>query len=750
MIDRNFAATLLQTADPNLRLDSISSEELQNEAKELAMFAVEKLRNEVITLPIEIVQQLSERQLAQYQHQKRIVEEYGQWHQGNGANGASYVPDWKNPLKLEGIRCQGCLYYQEGKCSIVSGWVQADGVCRLWIIPDDRLMRNDSVSRSDGKVINWNGLSIGITHEPGMQRFAGGNPMRASYGRIYRSWGQAEDGKAIDVYLHPEFTATSQTPIYRVTQRHPETGEVDERKYFFGYSTPQEVKQSHVYHVGVERFGSVEKVNPADLDPYRKDATYHADSCGCKACSQKRKAKAEEEADDDEESGLDEDGEPLTRKDAAKRGLVKKKVKVQGKGGKTYESTRWVKPETAAAIGAGVLGAVAIGAGAIALSQAGKGNSGATAPAAEPPQPKQTKPEPESTPTPEPIETPQPKPSKPEPEPTIEPEIPTPTKPEAPPPEPEPAPTSAAKVEPEVSQPKQSPTPTKEELRQQYDADFSELTEKLTRSASTIKQISQYPSLRETPLPADYDSYDDYEKAVFGKIEASIAEGNELYERAATLTKEGVISRAEFRQLVKNLGKVEEQWEDYISGKSSRTLQDRVSSYKENFSNHQVVNQAGQQELNDIKTKWQPVLETDQFQKAYNGTKESDSVSYAGAVSYHAFANPNLFRGLRDNQGRLQAGAIVTEKDSYLLVNYLASAPHNLVQDHPDSAKGSGLLMIASLVEESVAKGKEGRLVLDGQSGTAMDFYRMIGFRNGVLEPDVAQDLLKTVKESLR
>jgi hypothetical protein len=50
------------------------------------------------------------------------------------------------------------------------------------------------------------------------------------------------------------------------------------------------------------------------------------------------------------------------REDANRSGLVKKKVKVKGPGGKEYESTRWVKPAvaTAAVVGAGLVGAGAI------------------------------------------------------------------------------------------------------------------------------------------------------------------------------------------------------------------------------------------------------------------------------------------------------------------------------------------------------------------------------------------------------
>jgi len=69
----------------------------------------------------------------------------------------------------------------------------------------------------------------------------------------------------------------------------------------------------------------------------------------------------------------DERGDALK----GKTGLVKKKVKVKGKGGKEYESTRWVKP---AVTGAAVIGAGLVGAGAIAYLNRKKQETGGNRP----------------------------------------------------------------------------------------------------------------------------------------------------------------------------------------------------------------------------------------------------------------------------------------------------------------------------------------------------------------------------------
>jgi len=288
-----FAIQLLKTADPNAQLDLLSPAALEREAEELAEFAVERLRSDAYDAPLELVQGLTDRQLAQYAAQLRSLEDYGQWDQSVG--GAGYFPAGHNPYRIGDVKCENCVHWQEGNCQVVSGAIDPQGICRLWIIPDDLLSPfegspayvNDSI-RLDGKMVKWNGLDIGITHEPGMQRFPGSNPMRSYYGRINRSWGAAEDGKAIDAYLSPDFDpATDSSPIYRVMQRDPATGMMDESKYFFGYGSPTDVKNAHIYHAGAERFGAIAQVASSELDAYRKDATYHADSCGCQACAAK-------------------------------------------------------------------------------------------------------------------------------------------------------------------------------------------------------------------------------------------------------------------------------------------------------------------------------------------------------------------------------------------------------------------------------------------------------------------------------
>jgi hypothetical protein len=65
-----------------------------------------------------------------------IAEEYGQFDQTDGANGAHYGDGSNNPFKSEGLKCVSCIFYEEGACHIVSGQIDPEGICKLWIIPE--------------------------------------------------------------------------------------------------------------------------------------------------------------------------------------------------------------------------------------------------------------------------------------------------------------------------------------------------------------------------------------------------------------------------------------------------------------------------------------------------------------------------------------------------------------------------------------------------------------------------------------
>jgi HK97 family phage portal protein len=86
--------------------------------------------------PAEAVEQrrLSPQNQALYDAQEGIVREKGRWSQAD----AHYQE--RNPFASRGIHCRNCVYYEEGgSCEIVKGSIRPDAICKLWIIPDERL-----------------------------------------------------------------------------------------------------------------------------------------------------------------------------------------------------------------------------------------------------------------------------------------------------------------------------------------------------------------------------------------------------------------------------------------------------------------------------------------------------------------------------------------------------------------------------------------------------------------------------------
>lgn len=80
---------------------------------------------------------LSAANYALYEALEGIVEENGQWPQA-GADGAHYME--KSPFADAGMRCQSCVFWNpEGTCDIVAGAIAEDGLCKLWVIPEEKL-----------------------------------------------------------------------------------------------------------------------------------------------------------------------------------------------------------------------------------------------------------------------------------------------------------------------------------------------------------------------------------------------------------------------------------------------------------------------------------------------------------------------------------------------------------------------------------------------------------------------------------
>ncbi|MBD2019311.1 hypothetical protein H6F43_03825 [Leptolyngbya sp. FACHB-36] len=125
----------------------------------------------------------------------------------------------------------------------------------------DRLVKsNDPVRR----VMHWHKMRIGVSHDPGDQRH--GRAITAGYGHIRGSYGDAEDGMAIDVYIGPDLASRE---VFRVKQINPETGELDEYKYIIGCWVQQEAKRLYLANMPKKFFGGIEPVDIKSLQKYQ-------------------------------------------------------------------------------------------------------------------------------------------------------------------------------------------------------------------------------------------------------------------------------------------------------------------------------------------------------------------------------------------------------------------------------------------------------------------------------------------------
>jgi hypothetical protein len=85
---------------------------------------------------------LTERQNMMYENYESVVEMHGMFDQSSKANGAHYAPGQLNPFKNEGLICGNCVFFQGGGgCEIVSGRIDPNGICKLWIIPQELIKK---------------------------------------------------------------------------------------------------------------------------------------------------------------------------------------------------------------------------------------------------------------------------------------------------------------------------------------------------------------------------------------------------------------------------------------------------------------------------------------------------------------------------------------------------------------------------------------------------------------------------------
>ncbi len=76
-----------------------------------------------------------------YEAIKNNAAENGPWPQ-DGADGSHYFK--RSMFGDQGVKCANCVFWNpEGTCDVVEGQIDAEGVCKLWIIPEERLEMED-------------------------------------------------------------------------------------------------------------------------------------------------------------------------------------------------------------------------------------------------------------------------------------------------------------------------------------------------------------------------------------------------------------------------------------------------------------------------------------------------------------------------------------------------------------------------------------------------------------------------------
>jgi hypothetical protein len=99
---------------------------------------------------------LTPRQTVMYDKYEWIAETFGPWDAGVGPDGAHYIPAADNVFTDKGINCANCVFYEGGGgCEILNMPVEPGAACKLWIIPETRVVQESAtkaISR-DGRFL---------------------------------------------------------------------------------------------------------------------------------------------------------------------------------------------------------------------------------------------------------------------------------------------------------------------------------------------------------------------------------------------------------------------------------------------------------------------------------------------------------------------------------------------------------------------------------------------------------------------
>jgi len=96
--------------------------------------AITLLKAKASDIEEEVMALLSPRQREMVDELEGIEETFGPFDQTSGPEGSHYVA--ASPFGAQGLLCQNCVFYRGPRgCGLVSGDIDPNGICKLWVIP---------------------------------------------------------------------------------------------------------------------------------------------------------------------------------------------------------------------------------------------------------------------------------------------------------------------------------------------------------------------------------------------------------------------------------------------------------------------------------------------------------------------------------------------------------------------------------------------------------------------------------------
>lgn len=209
---------------------------------------------------------------------------------------------------------------------------------------------------------------------------------------------------------------------------------------------------------------------------------------------------------------------------------------------------------------------------------------------------------------------------------------------------------------------------------------------------------------------------------------------------------EEVKDRDYFHSWNKEIGEIEEVRDYYVNKATAERLKKQITESLEDQKKSQLKDRLFLiQKQNDTISK--QVKKSKYFDVPVE--KLTAAMNVGSIVIDHSVGYKNSYGiGIKDSKGIVQGGLIYSKERGHIYVEYLATAPWNILEKGKDerTVKGAGTEAITQAIKISKKEGFEGRLKLQAVP-SALDFYKKLGFEGDVTEmqlsPKSAEALLK-------